>query len=183
MLQKNMQFSTSGLSVGSSRLGSPTPDLEAGTPHPNTQKQSFFAVLLTYAAYYTCSLLWNACLIAFYTVQVFTNHQACYTKTSRNITDRFEFAFQVGFAVHIADFMNTNLVGIYLKSRMAQEERSFGFSKDSTYGLMMVSAYAEWVFRISIIAVSCLQMLILHQNTSQYCIQESGVLALENDWL
>ena len=48
---------------------------------------------------------------------------------------------------------------------------------------MMVSVYAEWVFRISIIAVSCLQMLILHQNTSRYCIEESGVLSLESNWL
>ena len=111
--------------------------------------------------YYACSLLWNVFLIAFYTVQVFSSHESCNTRTSRNITDRFEFAFQVGFAVHVADFLNTNLVGIYLRARMVEEEKHYGYSKDSTYGLMMVSAYAEWVLRISIIAVSCLQMLIL----------------------
>ena len=66
---------------------------------------------------------------------------------------------------------------------MTDEEKRFGYSKDSTYGLMMVSAYAEWVFRISIVAVSCLQMLILRQTTSKYCIEEFGVLALENEWL
>ena len=133
--------------------------------------------------YYACSLLWNFCLIAFYTVQVFSSHESCFTKTSRNITDRFEFAFQLGFAVHVADFLNTNLVGIYLRAKMAEEEKRYGYSKDSTYGLMMVSSYAEWVLRISIIAVSCLQTLILRQKTSKYCIEEFGVLAPENNWL
>ena len=66
---------------------------------------------------------------------------------------------------------------------MAEEEKRYGYSKDSTYGLMMVSSYAEWVLRISIIAVSCLQTLILRQKTSKYCIEEFGVLAPENNWL
>ena len=64
----------------------------------------------------------------------------------------------------MAEFLNTNLVGIYLRAKIAEEEKRYGYSKDSSYGLMMVSSYAEWVLRISIIAVSCLQTLILRQN-------------------
>ena len=144
------------MSVESSRLGQLDKMQYESHSSSTTDKSRPSSLIMTYEMYYGCALLWNVCLIAFYTVQVFSSHEGCYTKTSKNITDRFEFAFQAGFAVHVGDFLNTNLVGIYLRARMADEEKRFGYSKDSTYGLMMVSAYAEWVFRISIIAVSCL---------------------------
>ena len=157
MAQKQTKFSTEGLSVQSSRLGSPNHNCDDSRSSYLTQEpSSFFAVLLTYPVYYACSLLWNFCLIAFYTVQTFSTHESCFTKTSSNITDRFEFAFQIGFTVHVADFLNTNLVGIYLRAKMAEEEKRYGYSKDSTYWLMIVSSYAEWVLRISIITVSWL---------------------------
>ena len=62
----------------------------------------------------------NVFIIALYVVQVFTHHEICLAKSEQNFTILIEFGFKIGLAVVVVEFVNTNLIGIYLKYRECQ---------------------------------------------------------------
>ena len=57
------------------------------------------SVVPWYALEYIITLFWNVILLSLYTVMVFAVHTPCLTNTGHNITDSFEIAFQIGFAL------------------------------------------------------------------------------------
>ena len=83
----------------------------------------------TYIGYYIASLLYNALLLAFYVIQVFSYHHVeCLNRAGLNVTDRFEFMFKSGLVLLGADIVNTNMFNIYYRFKVQQEERELGMS-------------------------------------------------------
>ena len=134
-------------------------------------------------AYYTASLLLNACLIAFYAVQVFTAHPSCLTQGGTNITHRFNFAFATGLILAVLEAINTNVFGIVARLRVQKDEEGLGEVRPTTRHCSLLTNYADWGFRASAVAVSMLQYLILRSKTGVYCADRQEVLAPEKEWL
>ena len=73
----------------------------------------------TYIGYYIALLLYNALLLAFYVIQVFSYHHVeCLNRAGLNVTDRFEFMFKSGLILLGADIVNTNMFNIYLRFKV-----------------------------------------------------------------
>ena len=66
-------------------------------------------------SFYLVCLVSNVILIALYTVQVLTPHQTCIVN-GVEITNNYDLAFRLGFAILIADFISTNMVSLYVSS-------------------------------------------------------------------
>ena len=81
----------------------------------NRTKTMFFE---TYVAYYIASMFTTAFIVAFYVVQVFTEHYPCLTQTSKNITIDYELAFQLGLIVNLIDGVNTSCVNMHFRFRV-----------------------------------------------------------------
>ena len=83
---------------------------------------------LTYTAYYIGNLLTNVFITSLYIVQVFSNHEACRTRSGFNVTMRYDIAFRLGFIIIAAEISNTNLFGIYIRFIKKREETSLGYN-------------------------------------------------------
>ena len=137
----------------------------------------------TYTCYYIMSLLYNVMLIALYVVQTFTSHQPCLTRHGHNITNGFVNAYGVGLTVIIVDTLNSNVMGIYFRHRVQNEESTFGLVTATTRNLTMTCTYIEWLLRGVILFISLGQSLLLHSKTGDYCIHQLGVLSFEGHWI
>ena len=65
--------------------------------------------------YYLSSLLWNAMIISFYIVQVFTEHEDCFTTRNKNLLYDMELAYYVGFSVIVLDTINGGVISFYVR--------------------------------------------------------------------
>ena len=83
---------------------------------------------LTYTVYYIGNLLTNVFITSLYIVQVFSNHEACRTRSGFNVTMRYDIAFRLGFIIIAAEISNTNLFGIYIRFIKKREETSLGYN-------------------------------------------------------
>ena len=138
---------------------------------------------MSYLAYYAASLLLNACLIAFYAVQVFATHPSCVTQGGTNITHGFNFAFTTGLVLAVLEAINTNVCGILARLRVQKDEERLGEVRTSTRHCSLVTNYADWGFRASAVGISLLQYMILRSKTGVYCSDQLQVLAPEKEWL
>ena len=74
--------------------------------------------LLSYTALYLLRMNFNSLLLALYSVMVFTEHKACLTKSSRNITDGFIRSFRMGMVMVAVEFVNSSVVVYYCRHRV-----------------------------------------------------------------
>ena len=70
-----------------------------------------------YILRYFVTMFWNVSLLSLYSVQVFTEHQPCLSPSSHDITETFELAFQLGFALRLLDFVNSEVLIHYIRFR------------------------------------------------------------------
>ena len=56
----------------------------------------------------------------------------CLTVKGHNVTDWFEFMFKSGLVLLGLDIVNTNMVNIYYRFKVQQEERELGMSFERT---------------------------------------------------
>ena len=107
-------------------------------------------------------MLTSALLLAFYVVQVFTQHSPCTISSGKNITEHYELAFQLGMLVHVLDGFNTSCINMYYRFHIHLEETHFGeASKVSSHGVL-ISTYFEWLGRAGILGVSVFQLMVLN---------------------
>lgn len=128
-------------------------------------------------------MLFNALLMSFYSVMVFSEHVPCYTESGMNVTKGFEFAFKLGFYAGAADFINAAFFEFYIRQRNHVEMSAYGYITQATLTLETIYAVMEWVFRGLFLLVSLLQAMIRVSTTGQYCISGVGLLSSEGDWL
>ena len=69
--------------------------------------------------YYLSSLFWNVLIISFYTVQVFTKHEDCFTTSNKNLLYDLELAYYVGFSVIVIDTINCGVISFYVRFRIS----------------------------------------------------------------
>ena len=119
-----------------------------------TTQASTEASVMSYIGYYVASLLFNAFLLAFYAVAVFSSHHDCLTKNGTNITTWFEFMFRSGLVLLGLEIVNSNFCNIYYRFKIQLEERELGLSCKSTHTLHQMSILLEWVFRVGTIVLS-----------------------------
>ena len=137
---------------------------------------------MSYLIYFIAILLFNMVLLAFYVMEVFTEHHECKTKNGANVTLRYEFVFKVGLVILLADATN-NLINIYLRFKVNLDEPKPEPTRITNWtpGLFMISTVFEWIAVIATLGVSLLQFLLKHSNYGKYCAkQPNGVLVLES---
>ena len=66
-------------------------------------------------------------MISLYTVQAFSDHEKCVTESGYSITISYEIAFRLGLGVIVAETVNTNILGIYLKFLQRREMKKQGY--------------------------------------------------------
>ena len=57
--------------------------------------------------------------ISFYTVQVFTKHEDCFTTSNKNLLYDLELAYYVGFSVIVIDTINCGVISFYVRFRIS----------------------------------------------------------------
>ena len=137
---------------------------------------------MSYLIYFTATLLFNMAILSIYVMQVFTEHHHCATRSGRNITEKFEFAFQIGFSILVIDVINTNLINIYLRFMThTNQSKTVDTNEVCALSLFVVSNTFEWILRFFTITVSLLQFLLNQSNQGIYCVkQPDGMLAKES---
>ena len=133
-----------------------------------------------YLAYYMTNLLVNVFLICLYTVQVFGDHANCITRGS-NTTDQFKFAFSSGCIVLIAESLNSNVICIYFRYKVKNEESET--ARQSTQVTSDVFHYCRWLFGFLILSVSVFQYRLLSSDSGKFCTKIGGPLDMEGEWL
>ena len=86
------------------------------------QGANTFSWIMSYLFYFIVILLFNMVLLSFYVMEVFAEHHACKTRSGRNITEKYEFVFQVGLIILLIDAIN-NLVNICLRFKVQMDEQ------------------------------------------------------------
>ena len=78
--------------------------------------------MFSYLIYYIVTLLFNSLLLSLYFVRVYEDFPNCVDSTSgQNYTFGFELAYGIGFLVVLAETMNINVLGIYLRYKVKLE--------------------------------------------------------------
>ena len=80
-------------------------------------------VTVRWIIYYLTSLLWNALLISFYIVQVFTEHEDCFTMRkgkSVNLFYDMTLSYYVGFSVIVIDTVNCGIFSFYVRFKTSE---------------------------------------------------------------
>ena len=85
----------------------------------------------------------------------------------------------------VADTVNSNLINICLRFKATVHEQPKPDRKRTwAQRLYSASNAIEWILRISILAISLMQLLINHSNQGAGCLkQPDGVLANESNYL
>lgn len=63
------------------------------------------------------------------------------------------------------------------------EEQYYGVVSKGTRRLAKASAVSEWFLRAAVLFFSLVQSLVIHSNKGIYCIEKSGILAVEGQWI
>ena len=143
----------------------------------------FWRIALNQRLYYISSLLTNAALLSFYTVMSFTHHVPCLDDIGMNITRGFEFAFRLGFAMTVADIINSSFVEFYIRQRHYHDLVKNGNLSNVTASLETLQSHLEWYFRFLTCFVSLLQTIIRSSKSAKECVNKSETLKVENMWL
>jgi len=129
-------------------------------------------------------MLFNAFLLSFYSVMVFTSHDQCQSKKGKaNVTKFIQIAFIAGFMITSLDFINSAFFEFYIRMRTHREKTTFGYIHDKTERFALQYAVLEWVLRAIMVLVSFAQLAIRKLSASEYCISETKDLELEGTWL
>ena len=84
----------------------------------------------------------------------------------------------------MAELINTNMFGIYYRSKIQQEIRFDGVAAQKrTLKQSLISTYIEWTIRGIAVLVSIFQFLIITSRSSLYCAYTMGLLKFESQWL
>ena len=72
--------------------------------------------------YYVYGMLFNAFLLSFYSVMVFSEHNECKSKNGKaNVTRVLQIAFIAGFVATLLDFVNSSFFEFYIRMRSYRE--------------------------------------------------------------
>ena len=115
-------------------------------------------------SFYTVCLISNVILIILYAVQMYNTHISCIVNGS-DITENFDLAFRLGFAILIADFFNLNIVSLTMPQNGKDQISISGFNEDQKRSLL-TSVVLDWFIKVLTVIVSCLQYLILSSEQS-----------------
>ena len=120
--------------------------------------------MLLPVSFYTACLISNVLLIILYTVQMYKSHKSCIVD-GNDITENFDLAFRLGFAILIADFFNLNIVSLTIPQNGKDQFSNSGFNEDQKRSLL-TSVVLDWFIKVLTVIVSCLQYLILSSKQS-----------------
>ena len=98
------------------------------------------------------------------------------TKSGRNITDRFELAFLLGFIILTADFINSAFLAIFYRYKAQSEEREFGTASSFTRWMTKVTITSEYALRLLMSICAVFQYTVVHSKFGDYCVRQSGLL-------
>jgi len=133
--------------------------------------------------YYFCKLCFNIVLLSLYIMEVFTEHDACVSKSGIDLTKKYTRAFLAGFIILIVDTINSTFITIYFHFKAIQEEQQYGVTTYLTRKLDEYSLISEKCLRLIMSVNSFWQYLVAHSATSEYCRTELNVLQREGEWL
>ena len=140
-------------------------------------------VIPEYTARYIVTLLWSVILLALYMVQVFADHHPCLTKTGHDITPSFAFAFQVGFALRIVIFLNSEIINPIIRFKGEQDMVRLGTKSVDQQQYALVTNYFAFSLRLATVLVCWFQYNTVHGSRGFYCTETYGALWLEGRWL
>ena len=140
----------------------------SGFPHSERHETPTPGILghkiLQPLSFYMACLISNVLLIILYAVQMYYPHKSCIVN-GNDITEKFDLAFMLGFAIHIADFFNLNIVSLTIPNNGKDQVSNSGFNEDQKRSIM-TSVVLDWFIKVLTVIVSCLQYLII---SSQKC--------------
>ena len=98
--------------------------------------------MLSYLIYYIVTLIFNSLLLSMYFVRVYEDFPNCIDSVSgQNYTFGFELSYGIGFLVVLAETLNINVLGIYLRYKVKREQRKDGFINTRTLLLQTLVDY------------------------------------------
>ena len=129
-------------------------------------------------------MLANTSLISIYVVLLFAEHPECqgFGDGPPNITDKFYFAYRLGLSVFSVKFVNSSMINILLRLKVAREARQ-GTVSPRTKTMKFISDIFQWGLRLSVMVASIVQSDINSSNQVKACVRDDGILAVEAKWL
>ena len=103
-------------------------------------------------SYYIICLVSNVMLMSLYAVQVYSPHQTCIVN-GKNITQHFDLAFRLGFAILFADFFNLNVISLFSNNSDDSARYSSGFSQKSSASVTKSVAF-DWLIKVLTLLIS-----------------------------
>ena len=110
-------------------------------------------------------MLSNVSILSIYVVLLFAEHPECQGSGDEppNVTDKFYFAYRLGFSVFVMKFINSSIVNILLRSKVARETKQ-GKLTYKTKTVKFFSDACQWALRLSVMVVSLVQSDINSSN-------------------
>ena len=114
--------------------------------------------MLSYLIYYVVTLLFNSLLLSMYFVRVYEDFPDCIDSVSgQNYTFWFEVSYGIGFLVVLAETMNINVFGIYLRYKVKREQCKDGPINNRTFLYHTIVDYCRWFFVVLILVTTFAQ--------------------------